>query len=70
MLTVSFLIDLYSALEVMKDLIGVHHELIEPTFYALKRFELSFYRNQIIHLFVSEGKLLARSDLGMDDPTN
>jgi glycerol-3-phosphate O-acyltransferase len=28
--------------------------LLEPVFYAVKRFELSFYRNQLIHLFVHE----------------
>lgn len=28
--------------------------LLEPVFYATKRFELSFYRNQLIHLFVHE----------------
>ena len=28
--------------------------LAEPTFFARDRFQLSFYRNQVIHLFVSE----------------
>lgn len=38
----------------MKDLIGEVKGLAEPTFYARDRFQLSFYRNQVIHLFVSE----------------
>ena len=47
------------ALIVLKDLIGMHDDLLEPTFYAIGRFELSFYRNQIIHLFVQEALLSA-----------
>lgn len=42
------------ALGVLKDLIGEVKGLAEPTFYARDRFQLSFYRNQVIHLFVSE----------------
>ncbi|KAF9436837.1 hypothetical protein BGZ76_002833 [Entomortierella beljakovae] len=42
------------ALGVLKDLVAVQKNLIEPVFYAVKRFELSFYRNQLIHLFVHE----------------
>jgi len=38
----------------LKDLIGEVKGLAEPTFYARDRFQLSFYRNQVIHLFVSE----------------
>ena len=49
--------DVRSALLVLKDLIGQHKDLIEPTFYPSNRFELSFYRNQVIHLFVSEAML-------------
>ena len=30
----------------MSDLIGTHVGLLEPTYFAIKRFELSFYRNQ------------------------
>ncbi|GAA94612.1 hypothetical protein E5Q_01264 [Mixia osmundae IAM 14324] len=44
------------ALEALKDLIGVYHDLMEPTVYPLKRFDLSFHRNQVIHIFVSEVK--------------
>ncbi|KAH6582957.1 hypothetical protein BASA60_001680 [Batrachochytrium salamandrivorans] len=29
-------------------------ELLEPVYHPAKRFELSFYRNQVIHLFISE----------------
>jgi glycerol-3-phosphate O-acyltransferase len=43
-----------SALGVLKDLVAAQKNLIEPVFYAVKRFELSFYRNQLIHLFVHE----------------
>ncbi|CAI2177610.1 8662_t:CDS:10 [Funneliformis geosporum] len=34
------------AINVLKDLIKERKELLEPVFYAEKRFELSFYRNQ------------------------
>ncbi|KAM0748457.1 acyltransferase-domain-containing protein [Meredithblackwellia eburnea MCA 4105] len=47
------------ALAVLKDVIGHHTDLIEPTFFPISRFELSFYRNQIMHLFVSEAMLAA-----------
>ncbi|CAG8509781.1 6104_t:CDS:10, partial [Scutellospora calospora] len=42
------------AITVLKDLIKERKDLLEPVFYAEKRFELSFYRNQVMHLFVSE----------------
>jgi hypothetical protein len=35
------------ALAVLSNLIGEHKDLIEPTFYPINRFELSFYRNQV-----------------------
>lgn len=42
-------------LEVLgKDLVGVLDGLAEPTFYAVDRFQLSFYRNMTIHLFIYE----------------
>ncbi|GAA6042860.1 hypothetical protein JCM8097_007194 [Rhodosporidiobolus ruineniae] len=47
------------ALGVLKSLIGVQKDLIEPTYFPLNRFELSFYRNQVIHLFVEEALLCA-----------
>ncbi|EPQ29051.1 uncharacterized protein PFL1_03340 [Pseudozyma flocculosa PF-1] len=39
---------------VMKGLITEQKDVLEPTFLPEKRFELSFYRNQVIHIFVSE----------------
>ncbi|PKI83716.1 hypothetical protein MVES1_002703 [Malassezia vespertilionis] len=38
----------------MKDLIEEHKGLLEVTFQPVKMFELSFYRNQIMHIFVHE----------------
>jgi glycerol-3-phosphate O-acyltransferase len=45
-------------LMIHKELIGEHKgkDILEPTFYGINPFELSYYRNQIIHLFVEEGK--------------
>lgn len=39
-----------------KDLVGERKgkDIIEPTFYPIAAFELSYYRNQVIHLFVEE----------------
>lgn len=39
-----------------KDLIGERKgkDIVEPTFYPISSFELSYYRNQVIHLFVEE----------------
>ncbi|GAA5865182.1 hypothetical protein JCM1840_003935 [Sporobolomyces johnsonii] len=44
---------------VLKDLISEKRDLIEPTYHPLDRFQLSFYRNQVIHLFVEEAMLCA-----------
>ncbi|KAI9105789.1 hypothetical protein DFS34DRAFT_28852 [Phlyctochytrium arcticum] len=41
----------------MKDLIGQRTDLLEPVYYPLKRFEISLYRNQVIHLFLNEAIL-------------
>ncbi|CAM1511006.1 Fc.00g085190.m01.CDS01 [Cosmosporella sp. VM-42] len=42
-------------LEVLgKELVGVVEGLPEPTYYAVDRFQLSFYRNMTIHLFIYE----------------
>lgn len=42
-------------LEVLGDLVGRNDEqLAEECFYAKDRFQLSFYRNMVIHLFISE----------------
>lgn len=47
-------------LEVLgKDLVGVIDGLAEPTYYAVDRFQLSFYRNMTIHLFISEALVSA-----------
>ena len=35
-----------------KDLVGLVEGLPEPTYYAVDRFQLSFYRNMTIHLFI------------------
>jgi glycerol-3-phosphate O-acyltransferase len=48
------------ALEVMgPGLVGKIENLAEDTFYAVDRFQLSFYRNMTIHLFVSEALVCA-----------
>ncbi|KAI0396056.1 acyltransferase-domain-containing protein [Xylariaceae sp. FL0594] len=47
-------------LEVLgKDLVAEVKELAEPTYYAVDRFQLSFYRNMTIHLFISEALVSA-----------
>ncbi|KAH6889194.1 acyltransferase-domain-containing protein [Thelonectria olida] len=47
-------------LEVLgKDLVGVIEGLAEPTYYAVDRFQLSFYRNMTIHLFIYEALVSA-----------
>jgi glycerol-3-phosphate O-acyltransferase len=35
-------------------LVGEINDLVEPTYYAVDRFQLSFYRNMTIHLFITE----------------
>ncbi|QSZ34356.1 hypothetical protein DSL72_005947 [Monilinia vaccinii-corymbosi] len=48
------------ALEVLgKDLVGRIDGLAEETYYAVDRFQLSFYRNMTIHLFISEALVSA-----------
>lgn len=42
-----------------KDLVGLVEGLAEPTYYAVDRFQLSFYRNMTIHLFISEALVCA-----------
>ena len=44
------------AIVVLGELIIQRKDLLETVFYPDKRFELSLYRNQVIHLFISEGK--------------
>lgn len=66
-----------------KDLVGVVSGLAEPTYYAVDRFQLSFYRNMTIHLFISEALVSAAmytrvkrgggpavQDIGYDDLRN
>lgn len=48
------------ALEVLgPGLVGRVEALLEETFYAVDRFQLSFYRNMTIHLFISEALVSA-----------
>ncbi|KAI9007618.1 hypothetical protein DFJ74DRAFT_365533 [Hyaloraphidium curvatum] len=42
------------AIEVMRDLIGTRSGLLEPVYYVIKPFELSFYRNQVIQVFLTD----------------
>lgn len=46
-----------STVSIHKDLIAEQKvkDLLEPTFYCVNPFELSYYRNQVIHMFVEEG---------------
>ena len=47
-------------LEVLgSSLVGVVDGLLETTYYAVDRFQLSFYRNMTIHLFISEALVSA-----------
>ncbi|KAI8150346.1 acyltransferase-domain-containing protein [Fennellomyces sp. T-0311] len=49
------------AISIHTHLIGKRQEkdLLEPTFYGIDRFELSYYRNQVIHLFIEEAIVCA-----------
>ena len=48
------------ALEVLgPQIVGVITGLVEPTYYAVDRFQLSFYRNMTIHLFITEALVSA-----------
>lgn len=42
------------AINVLGKLVGVRRDLVEDTYYAADRFQISYFRNQIIHLFISE----------------
>ncbi|EGX54381.1 hypothetical protein AOL_s00004g30 [Orbilia oligospora ATCC 24927] len=46
-------------LEVIGDLVGKLDNLAEETYYAVDRFQLSFYRNMVIHLFILEAVVCA-----------
>lgn len=48
------------ALEVLgPKIVGEIPGLVEPTYYAVDRFQLSFYRNMAIHLFITEALVSA-----------
>lgn len=48
------------ALEVLgPQIVGEISGLAEPTYYAVDRFQLSFYRNMTIHLFITEALVSA-----------
>lgn len=48
------------ALEVLgPKLVGEETDVVEPTYYAVDRFQLSFYRNMTIHLFITEALVSA-----------
>ncbi|KAI7862007.1 putative acyltransferase [Spinellus fusiger] len=44
------------ALSIHSDLVGERKgkDILEPTFYGISSFQLSYYRNQVIHMFVEE----------------
>lgn len=42
------------AINVLGKLVGVRSDLVEDTYYAADRFQISYFRNQVIHLFISE----------------
>ncbi|KAA8652446.1 lysophospholipid acyltransferase family protein [Aspergillus tanneri] len=48
------------AIEVLgHNIVGEIAGLVEPTYYAVDRFQLSFYRNMTIHLFITEALVSA-----------
>lgn len=48
------------AIEVLgHQIVGRIDGLVEPTYYAVDRFQLSFYRNMTIHLFITEALVSA-----------
>ncbi|CCG80873.1 putative Acyltransferase [Taphrina deformans PYCC 5710] len=42
------------AIRVLGKLVGIRKDLVEDTYYAADRFQISYFRNQVIHLFISE----------------
>lgn len=42
------------AITVLSDLVGKRFDILESVYYPLFRFQLSYYRNQVIHLFIPE----------------
>lgn len=48
------------ALDVLgRQIVGEITGLVEPTYFAVDRFQLSFYRNMTIHLFITEALVSA-----------
>ncbi|KAI9175858.1 hypothetical protein H9P43_006222 [Blastocladiella emersonii ATCC 22665] len=47
------------------DLIGERRELLEPVYFVKKRFELSLYRNAVMHHFIAEAILCASIEVGL-----
>lgn len=45
------------AIKVLGDLVGKRLDILEPVYYPIRRFPISFYRNQTIHFFIHEGIL-------------
>lgn len=45
------------AISVLGDLVGRRTDILEPVYYTIRRFPISFYRNQVIHLFIHESVL-------------
>ncbi|KAJ1568215.1 hypothetical protein HK096_007226, partial [Nowakowskiella sp. JEL0078] len=60
------------AIQNLKDLVGHRTDLLESVYYPVKRFELSFYRNQVIHLFIQEAivSVALYSKVKMGGPTS
>ncbi|KAJ3360646.1 hypothetical protein GGF32_008262 [Allomyces javanicus] len=52
------------------DMIGERKDLLEPVYFVKKRFELSWYRNQTIHLFITESILCAVLEVLLREHTN
>ena len=42
------------AIKVLGDIVGIRTGLVEETYYAQDRIRLTYFRNQVIHLFISE----------------
>lgn len=47
------------SISIMRDFITVTPGLVEPVYTPTKRFELAYYRNQVLHLFLHESILAA-----------
>lgn len=44
-----------SQVAMLKGVVSVRTDLLEPVLYPAKRYELSYYRNELIHIFLDEG---------------